>query len=231
MWLIIPPEHGSYGAPPVDWWLNDLMGEQEPSYYLALLSAARFWGSYHYEGHHAQVIVSRPRRTLSIGKFHVDFIVKKTIGNTPVVLERSSAAPFRVSTREATVLDLIRHQTTYGGLEVVARVVCDLAAEMTSTGLRDALRALGQSSAAQRLSFILDRLGYELLAASVETWLLQRRQRRTVQPLEPQQGPNGVKMRVDRKWLIQYSDDQAQLLSVLRDTRTIIFQPLVDNSR
>lgn len=218
-WLIIPPEHGLYGAPPLDWWLNDLMWEQEPGYYLALLSAARFWGSYHHACHRTQVIVSRPRRTLSVGKYHIEFVVKKTIGNTPVVLERSPVAPFRVSTREATVLDLIRHQTAYGGLQVVARVVCDLAGEMTSAGIRDALRALGQCSAAQRLAFILARLGHDQLAAAVESWLLQRRQRRTVQPLEPQQDSNGAKRRVDEKWLVQYGDNQAQLLSVVSNTR------------
>jgi len=47
-WLIVPPEQAHYGAPPVDWWLDDLLREQEPHYYLALLSAARFWGSAHY---------------------------------------------------------------------------------------------------------------------------------------------------------------------------------------
>jgi hypothetical protein len=30
-WLIVPPEQSHYGAPPVDWWLDDLMEEQEPS--------------------------------------------------------------------------------------------------------------------------------------------------------------------------------------------------------
>src|SRR5450830_295224 len=47
-WLIVPPEHEHYGAPPVGWWLHDYLKDTEPHYYLALLSAAKHWGSGHY---------------------------------------------------------------------------------------------------------------------------------------------------------------------------------------
>ena len=41
-WLIVPPEQQRYGAPPIDWWLDDCTKRLD---YVALLSAARHWGS------------------------------------------------------------------------------------------------------------------------------------------------------------------------------------------
>jgi hypothetical protein len=44
-WLILPTKHARVGAAPVDWWLGEYLHQREPNYYLALLSAARQWGS------------------------------------------------------------------------------------------------------------------------------------------------------------------------------------------
>ncbi|MBS0342136.1 MAG: hypothetical protein JSS56_16575 [Proteobacteria bacterium] len=212
-WLIVPPEQAHYGAPPVDWWLDDLLRDQEPAYYLALLSAARFWGSSHYAYQATQVMVSRPRRPLAVGKLQVEFVVKKTLGDTPVVHERTKTAHVRVSTREATVLDLIRHQNSVGGLEAVARITCDLFPKMTSAGVLDAVRALGQVPAVQRFGFMLDQLGGARLAGAVGTWLHQRRH--NVQPLVTPRDDETMHM-VDGKWAIEYTLIQHELLREIR---------------
>lgn len=213
-WLIIPPEQAHYGAPPVDWWLDDLMRDLEPAYYLALLSAARFWGSSHYAYQTTQVMVSRPRRPLAVGKLRVEFIVKKTLGDTPVAYERTRTARVRVSTREATVLDLIRHQNTVGGLEAVVRVTHDLLPKMTSAGVLDAVRALNQVPAVQRFGFVLDQLGGLRLAGTVARWLHQ--QRRNVQPLVTPRDDGATMHMVDGKWAIEYTSKQDKVLREIR---------------
>jgi hypothetical protein len=58
-WLIVPPEQAHYGAPPVQWWLHDFLKTTDPDYYVALLSAARPWGSGHYALQTVQVALSR----------------------------------------------------------------------------------------------------------------------------------------------------------------------------
>lgn len=213
-WLSVPPEQAHYGAPPVDWWLDDLMRDQEPAYYLALLSAARFWGSSHYAYQATQVMVSRPRRPLAVGKLRVEFVVKKALGDTPVVHERTKMARMRISTREATVLDLIRHQNTVGGLEAVARIAHDLLPKMTSVGVRDAVRALNQVPAVQRFGFVLDQLGGGRLADTVASWLHQ--QRRSVQPLVTPRDDQATMHLVDGKWAIEYTSNQHELLKEMR---------------
>lgn len=213
-WLIIPPEQEHYGAPPVDWWLDDLMRDQEPAYYMGLLSAARFWGSSHYAYQATQVMVSRPRRPLTAGKLRVEFIVKRGLEGTPVVNERTRTARVRVSTREATVLDLIRHQNTVRGLEAVARIARDLLPEMTPANVLDAVGALNQVPAAQRFGFVLDQLGNRRLASTVARWLQQHR--RNVQPLVTPRDADASLYMVDGNWAIEYTSRQDDILKEVR---------------
>lgn len=212
-WLIVPAEQAHYGAPPVDWWLDDFLRDQEPNYYLALLSAARHWGSAHYALQTTQVMVSRPRRPVQVGKLKVAFIAKSSLETTPVAWERTRVSRLRVSTREATVLDLIRHQNVVGGLEAVAQVAKDLSPKMTVSGVQDALSGLNQVPAAQRLGFILQHLGRERLASSVASWL--HRRRRSEQPLVTQQADTGAYF-IDGNWAIGYTPRQLEQLKEVR---------------
>lgn len=211
-WLIIPAEQAHYGAPPVGWWLDDILRDQEPNYYVALLSAARHWGSAHYALQTTQVMVSRPRRPVQVGKLKVEFITKRSLATTPVSRERTREAHLRVSTREATVLDLIRHQDAIGGLETVARVAKDLAPKMTPSGVKDAISSLDQVPAAQRLGFVLQHLGSERLAASVCSWL--NNQRKSLQPLVTSQ-PDAGSVLTDYNWAVEYTPAQLEEIKEL----------------
>lgn len=173
-WLIVPPEHAHYGAPPASWWLHDYLQDVEPNYYLALLSAARHWGSAHYALQTIQVMVGRHRLNRTVGKLRIEFTVKSTLSRTPVVLTTAQGAKLRVSTREATLLDLIRHQHVVGGLEAVARIARDFRKELQPQALRTALDALDQSAAAQRLGLIFEVQGQADAARVVEEWLRTR---------------------------------------------------------
>ncbi|MFP5466617.1 MAG: type IV toxin-antitoxin system AbiEi family antitoxin [Gammaproteobacteria bacterium] len=211
-WLIVPAEQAHYGAPPVDWWLDDFLRDQEPNYYVALLSAARHWGSAHYALQTIQVMVSRPRRPVQVGKLNVEFITKRSLDTTPVSRERTRVAHLRVSTREATVLDLIRHQDAIGGLEAVARVAKDLAPKMTPSGVKDAISSLDQVPAAQRLGFVLQHLGSERLSASVSSWL--NKQRKSLQPLVNSQ-PDAGAVLTDYTWAVEYTPAQLEEIKEL----------------
>lgn len=210
-WLIVPAEQGHYGAPPVEWWLDDCLNDVEPHYYLALLSAARHWGSAHYALQSTQVMVSRPRSPLAVGKLKVEFTVKKSLGNTPVVRERSGVAYVRVSTREATLLDLIRHRSSIGGIEAVARIASDFSRALTADGIARALDALDQVATAQRLGFVFDMLRLEQHAKRVETWL-RHQGRRTVQPLEGPRAESQTSWYVHGRWNVEYTTQQENIL-------------------
>jgi len=214
-WLIVPPEHQRYGAPPVQWWLDDFLAPIEPHYYLALLSAAHHWGSSHYALQSTQIMVSRPRQSHAVGRLELQFFFKKNLAQTPVVHESKSVAGFRVSTREATLLDLLRHQSKIGGLEAVARITRDLATGISDKGLTAALDAMDQVVSAQRLGFLLEALGLEQLAVTVDSWLGTAR--RSVRALEPAALPfaQGARMTTSTRWGIEHTPAQMNLLREL----------------
>jgi hypothetical protein len=212
-WLIVPPEQAHYGAPPVTWWLDDCLKRIEPNYYVALLSAARHWGSAHYALQDTQVMVSKPRPALTPGRLKVVFFSKREIANTPTVVVTSGVAPWRVSTPEATLLDLIRHQSKVGGLENVVRITKDVSRSLKLEDLAKALNAMDQAPVAQRLGLVLDHLGLERLAAHVAHWLARRRT--TVQPLELQASTDKDAQVVDPRWEVQYDLHRINLFKEL----------------
>lgn len=213
-WLIVPAEHQHFGAPPVTWWLDDLLRESDPGYYLALLSAARHWGSAHYAPQFTQVMVGRTRRPLMVGRLKIEFTRKREVELTPVeVITRGTVAPFRVSTREATLLDLLRHQSEVGGLEAVARISRDFAPALTEAGLIGALNALDQTAVAQRLGFILQCLRVPL-GRTVAKWLEPRRLQR--QPLEPATMNRTGALLESKEWGVTFTKHQSVLLQETR---------------
>jgi predicted transcriptional regulator of viral defense system len=116
-------------------------------------------------------MISRPHPSLTPGRLKISFTVKRNLEATPTVMVTGGVAPWRVSTKAATVLDLLRHQATVGGLESVVRVLRDFAPSIKPTELRAALDALDQRSTAQRLGFLLDRLDHPALAKVTSAWL------------------------------------------------------------
>lgn len=211
-WLIVPPEQAAYGAPPVTWWLDDFLRQDEPGYYLALLSAARYWGSAHYALQTTQVMVSRKRAPLKVGRLSIDFTFKAAAAQTPTAQATGGVAGYRVSTREATLLDLMRHSKDVGGLEAVVRVAKDFTSAMSEDGLNDALTAMAQTAVAQRVGFVLSHLSKKR-HKPVERWLANRRTRR--EALEGNAADGDGPMLFSPEWRIEYTPRQLELIKEL----------------
>lgn len=209
-YLIVPPEHASFGAPPFSWWIDACMRQIEPHYYVGLLTAARHWGSAHYARQDVQVMVSHARPPLIPGRLKITFTAKRNLEATPTLEVSTGVAPWRVSTRAATVLDLLRHQEAVGGLETVVRVLRDLAPSIKPQELRVALHALDQRSAAQRLGFLLDRLRKPKLAAVVSSWLGTRSHRL---PQQLELGTTGSRgLEADKHWRVAFDPARVSLV-------------------
>lgn len=120
----------------------------------------------------------------------------------PVQVVNAGVATLRVSTREATLLDLVRHQNQVGGIEAIARIARDFAPKMAARGLLEALDAMGQVPCAQRLGFILEQLGLERLAAAVTLWLEGKRKK--LQPLSLAGGIDAPLV-ANERWALEYA--------------------------
>jgi hypothetical protein len=120
-YLIVALQARRNGAPPPEWWLDSFFLHIEQPYYLGLLSAAAHWGSSHQAIQITQVITSAPRPSIQIGRIRVRFYAKKYACNTAKTQPRGTYTRLRVSSPEATVLDLISYSNLIGGSAVLSR--------------------------------------------------------------------------------------------------------------
>jgi len=162
--VIVPVEYRSAGGPPADWYIDALMAFHEQPYYVGLLSAAALHGASHQQPQELQVVTSSPLRPVMAGRARIRFFQNVGIERVPVVKEKTYTGHVRVSTPEATALDLVRYPQASGGLGNVATVLSELAEKMAANRMAAVLEG-AESAHVQRLGYLLELVGQELLAA------------------------------------------------------------------
>lgn len=172
--VIVPAEYHTMGAPPVEFWIDDWMRHLGQPYYIGLLSAAEWQGSAHFAVMQTQVMTSHPMRPVQIGRTQIRFFSKTKAAETPVRTQTPAGHIVRVSTPEATLLDLSRHISKTGGAGNLALIARDLAKQSRVDGMKHALDAMDETSSAQRLGYVLEQIGATSLAKQIESWLADR---------------------------------------------------------
>lgn len=154
-YIIVPPEYRSLGCQPADQFIPALMAAQGRSYYAGLLSAAQFYGAAHHRPQEFQVFLEKNRRPIECGKVRVAFVARKRIKDVPTQFFNTARGAIRVSTPEATAIDLAGYPQHAGGLDGVATILSELAEEIDASKLPEAA-ATAPLSWAQRLGFLLN---------------------------------------------------------------------------
>jgi predicted transcriptional regulator of viral defense system len=163
--VIVPLEYQSAGAPPASWFVHQLMAAMEKPYYVALLSAAGLHGASHQQPQELQVMTSRSLRPVRAGRVRIRFFANKQIDRVPVVNMKTPTGTMRVSTPEATAVDLVRYPRASGQLGNVATVLSQLLPLLDGRRLAAAAAKAGDVPAAQRLGYLLDLAGARRIAA------------------------------------------------------------------
>jgi len=157
-YVIVPPEYRSLGCLPGEQFVPAYLESRGAAYYVALLSAARIHGA----GHHAvqilQVMVERSRRPVTCGRARVQFVARHGLREVPTMAAQTDRGSMRVSTREATLLDLVGFPRHAGGLDNVATIVHELL-ENLDGHLLAAAAERAPIAWAQRLGYLLESLG------------------------------------------------------------------------
>ena len=104
-------------------------------------------------------------------KNRIRFFLKKDLERTPVDLVKTPSGRIRVSTPEATALDLVRYHDRAGHLNHVATVLAELAEKIDAQKLVQAAEADGELAAAQRLGYLLELVGAAKVASRLAKWL------------------------------------------------------------
>lgn len=169
--VIVPLEYLSAGSPPASWFIHDLMAAMKRPYYVGLLSAASLHGASHQQPQELQVVSNRPIRSLRVGRVRIHFFVKKLIDRTPVVNMKTPTGTMRVSTPEATALDLVRYSKAVGHLGNVVTILSELSHVLDGRGLATAAIESGDVRVVQRLGYLLDQVGAQRTTVSLAKWI------------------------------------------------------------
>jgi predicted transcriptional regulator of viral defense system len=153
--VMVPPEYRSWGAVPGPWFIDAMMHHLERDYYVALLIAAAHHGASHQAAQVFQVVTDRNLEDRDFGRIRLRFYRSGLASQTPTESVNTPTGKMDVSTREATVADLVERPGESGGLSNVATVIREIGA-LSGTTLAE-LSALRPRTHARRLGWLLDR--------------------------------------------------------------------------
>jgi len=165
-------QYAEAGSPPLETWLDAYLRKTlNTPYYVALLSAAEAYGASPYAVMVTQVMVPRPRRSITVGRHQIAFHVCARIAAMPTRWHDSADGRFKVSSPELTTLDLVQRAGALGGMGRVREVLHALWPHCTPAGLTEALDAMQSVPTAQRLGALLMLDGQSKLAVRLSRWL------------------------------------------------------------
>ncbi len=201
--VIVPLEYKLAGSPPPSWFIDQLMGFQNESYYVGLLSAAALHGAAHQQPQEFQVMTSQQMRPAVVGRSRIRFLVKKHIKRTQTLRFKTETGTMKVSTPESTALDLVRYPIHAGGLNNVATVLSDLAENIEPKRLAEAARRDDDLPSAQRLGFLLEHIGEEAKTEPLAEWLKISGPR----TVYLRRGGPALRARKSARWKIMINED------------------------
>lgn len=169
-YVIVPPEYQSLQCLPAEQFVPALMDHVQQPYYVGLLSAAQYHGAAHQRPQAFQVMVSQPRRSISCGRVRVDFFVRRNLTDIPVHELNTPRGVIRISSPEATAVDLVGYQKQAGGLDQVATVLSELAESIDPSRLAIAAHH-APVTWAQRLGFLMELVDEPEAAAALKPWV------------------------------------------------------------
>lgn len=173
--MIIPPEYYYLGALPPNLIIDSLMDYLGQDYYVALLSAASLYGATDQQPMTFQVITNKATKTIDLERGSIEFHVSSDCSSSSKTVINVATGHMKVSTREQTIVDLVRFYTVSGYMSNVALVIKTLAEEVNFLRFHHVVSKERYTSILQRLGYILEFLGRVRLTEIVDRTLKNRK--------------------------------------------------------
>lgn len=161
--LILSPPHRQLGCLPPTWFVDALAHHLGLPYYVALLSAAELHNAAHQRPQSFQVMLPRSHRPIRCGGVRIEFVMRRELAWVPTELRNTPTGTLRVSSPEATALDLVGYPERCGGPDAIAAVLVELAEVMRPERLVTTALVYPMPWL-QRLGWLLERVGAGKLA-------------------------------------------------------------------
>lgn len=171
-YVIVDPQHRSAGTLPAEWFIHELMKDMARSYYVGLLSAAQLHGAAHHRPQEFQVMIPRRAvRPIRSGNVLIRFYGKGGFDLSQTQEVKTPTGSMKVSTPETTAWDIVRYFKAAGGLDNVITVLSELAEKLDGRKLRQTVKRHDEVIVAQRLGYLLDKLGRRDLSNGFAGWV------------------------------------------------------------
>lgn len=157
LYVVVPPEYRSWGVVPAEWFVDDMMRHLGHRYYVALLSAATYHGASHQAPQVFQVMADARVLDRAMGRVRLAFYTSAHTTDTPTEMVTVHTGSIPVSSREATVVDLIREPRASGGISNVATILTEIG-ELDGSALAT-LAARHGRALARRTGWLVERYG------------------------------------------------------------------------
>lgn len=179
-YVVVPIEYTSSGAPPVDWFIHDLMEYIEHPYYIGVLTAALMHGAGHQRPQEYHVVTSVSHRLIQAHGFRIRFFRHANVDQVNTEERQTYTGFIPVATPESTALDLVRFNKTIGGLDAVLTVISELGESIDPKKLVSAAKTERMRGIVQRTGWLLDRAGWQDRTLPLATWLARQSPSRAV---------------------------------------------------
>jgi predicted transcriptional regulator of viral defense system len=147
-------------------------------------------------------VVGLQQRPTTVGRTRIRFLHKKKITGTATVPVKTETGTMKLSSPEATALDLVRYTSHAGGLNNILTILSELAEKIDADRLLLAAQHDDNMAAAQRLGFLMDQLGDKSKTQPLAAWIQATHPR----PVTLQQGRSARRARKAEPWNILVND-------------------------
>ena len=160
LWIPIPAEYRTWGAPEPMYYIADMMAHLGTDYLVGWLSAAERHGAHHHAPQVFQVATSKTLRARSMGRSRLEFYCRDYVGTatqSPLIKQKTGVS---VASPGTTMLMLASDPGVSGGMSNVANVIVELSEENPDFApelVNDA--PLFPDAAARRAGWLLDEFG------------------------------------------------------------------------
>jgi hypothetical protein len=154
--IIVPPAYDTQGSLPPIAFIEPLMAYLGLSYYIGLRSAAVLYGAGGPVDEPLQVMISSTLGGVHKRAVHIRFLRNGKTTKAPVNILNIEAGMLRVSTPEATALDLVKFYKSLKNFSQVATVLAGFVAQLRADVLLEtATKGLYDWAVIQRLGYLL----------------------------------------------------------------------------
>ena len=159
LYVIVPPEHKLHGCIPAEELIPIIMKHLGAEYYVALLSAAGFYGAAHQKIFKFQVTTNaRITHPWEFGQIKIEVIRKKDLSNLPLQDFTVSTGYLKVAAPELVALDLLEYTYRCGGLNNVVTVFSELIENLDADKLIKLATDIDAAYQLQRIGYIVDNI-------------------------------------------------------------------------